>query len=460
MDVIPYDRREARRTYEVLQSVRRKGASLWLGDGRLRYAAPKGALSSHDLQQLTRSRERITALLDRAAGGQAPSPRMQRRTRAEIVPLAFSQLAHWHLYELGEKRGPGMLSCQIRLRGRLNADRLQQSITEIVRRHDALRTRIVVCNGWPEQVIAPSGDCNMAIHDLTSRSAEHREMEVSRLIESFTNEPFNVTTDPLFWARLIKLSADEHVLILALDHIVSDGFSTNILLRDVLLAYDQAGRGDDRSLPPIPVQFSDYALWQNETQPAWIEEHGSYWSEHLAGCRRVRFPTYGAPAAATKTGWGMVPIVLGQDVTLKLREWCRLRKTTLVMSVFTAYIALVLRWCEVSDAVILYQSDGRVSESVREAIGYFATPLYLRIRLLEGDSFLDLMDRATEEYCRAFEHADFSWMESQEPRPEFTRNGCFNWLPRSRGDEHDRRLGNADDSITWSAMSDEQQVIE
>src|SRR5882757_693691 len=103
MDVIPYDRREARRTYEVLQSVRRKGASLWLGDGRLRYAAPKGALSSHDLQQLTLSKERITALLDRAAGGQAPCPRMQRRTRAEIVPLAFSQLAHWHLYELGEK---------------------------------------------------------------------------------------------------------------------------------------------------------------------------------------------------------------------------------------------------------------------------------------------------------------------------------------------------------------------
>jgi hypothetical protein len=100
------------------------------------------------------------------------------------------------------------------------------------------------------------------------------------------------------------------------------------------------------------------------------------------------------------------------------------------MSVFTAYVALVFRWCGVSDAIIQYQTDGRTSPKIENTLGYFASVLYLRVSLGEDDNFIHLLSRVIEKYCEAYEHADASFMESQTTRPEFTRNSVFNWLPR------------------------------
>jgi hypothetical protein len=413
----------------VLGHFRRKGVRLWPENGQLRYKAPKGTLTAGEIERLRASRVEIVAHLEKVTAAQALEPRLEPRPQSNRAPLAFSQLAHWHLYQLGKRRAIRQVACAVHLQGRLSADVVRKSVAEVVRRHDALRTRIVFCDGIHTQEIDKSVEYELAVVDLTTLSESARKIEVNRQIENLILEPLDVTVGPLFGVRLLRLCDDEHLLVIAMEHMISDAVSMNILLRDLFKAYAQTASGHVVSLPEIPIQFADYALWQVNGQRAWMERHGGYWSRRLWGCKRVEFPVDKALPAESADGWQTVPLRIGGELTAKLREWCRVRQTTLVMSVFVAYVALVLRWCGVSDAVIQYQSDGRNDSKIENAIGYFATVLYLRIEIQEADNFVDLLNRTTREYCNAYEHADLSYLEAQVPRPEFARNSAFNWVP-------------------------------
>lgn len=148
----------------------------------------------------------------------------------------------------------------------------------------------------------------------------------------------------------------------------------------------------------------------------------------MRGCRRVRFPVDTYEHSEGRKGFGAIPVCFRSGLKAELHEWCRRMGTTLVMSFFVAYVALVLRWCNVPEAVVLFQINGRTSSRTEHTVGYLASPLYLRIALLESDNFIDLLRRVTEEYCNAHEHADSSYLEAQLPPPDFTQNSRFNWL--------------------------------
>jgi hypothetical protein len=423
---------------EILNSCRKKGIKLWCKNGQLHYTVRKGTLTSEDIEKLRKSSGQIVALLDRAiVDSIARMSDGERRLCQGRVPLAFSQLTHWNLYRLRERSSTRMVSSGIRLCGPTDVGALQRSIAEVVRHHDALRTRIVVLeDGIPTQEIASSMDHELRVLDLRGLAQGSREIAVMRLFEEFISEPIDVTAEPLFAAQLLKLSDHEHVLIVALEHIIADGFSLNILLRDILTAYMQVRRGEACALPRVRIQFAEYSSLQRDAHASWMERHGGYWNERLRGCTRLRFSTDDLSQLATAPAFGIVKIRMKDDIAMGLREWCRNRRTTLVMGVLTAYVALVLRWCKASDTVVRYQTDGRFSEIVQNTIGYFAFPLHLRLQLLKRDTFTDLLERVVAEYCRAYEHADSSYIESQTPRPGFTRNTWFNWLPQEPRSDH------------------------
>lgn len=438
------------RLEHVLVSIRGKGVRLWSENGQLRYKGPKDALTQEELEFLRASKDRIVELLDATRSSGPAELRVVGGSWINRAPLAFSQLARWNLYELNERRPMRTIASATRLHGRVNADALRRSVAAIVRRHDALRTRIVACDGVPMQEIAESGACELEEEDLTSAPEDCREAEVNRAIDRLVLEPVDLAKDPLLRVQLLKLSDAEYVLLVAMEHMISDMFSMGILLRELFVTYTQESAGRALPLPRVPVQFSDYALWQANAQKSWNEQHGAYWAERLAGCGRLRFPS-DQTLPVTGVGWGTVPLLIGKKVKAELREWCRHRRTTPVMSVFTAYVGLVLRWCGAAEAVIQYQSDGRISPTVENTIGFFASALYLRIGLSEKDTFVDLMARVTEEYCRAFQHADFSYIATQMPPPEFTRNSIFNWIPQS-SEENPTKLGEPENAIERSAI--------
>lgn len=447
------------RVAEMLGHFRGRGVRIWLEEGQLRYKAPAGALTRDEIDSLRRAKGQILTLLKEPGEQSVVRTRQDERCRLDHAPAAFSQLAHWRLYQLGKKPSVRNIASATRLRGSLNIDILQKSLAEVVRRHDALRTRIVQSGGIPVQDIATSGHIEPRMEDLTGLAEDLRDAAVTRHIREFILEPIEVSADPLLGILLLKVHAGEHVLVAAMEHMISDSFSMGIFLRELFTAYSQLVQGSAFSLPSIPVQFSDYAAWQATNHPSWLERHIVYWTERMQGYRRARFPGEISPPDPTSAGWGNVPVYIEGELLTQLREWCRQRGTTLVIGVLAAYVGSVLRWCNETDVVIQYQSDGRTSPKLQNTIGYVAAVLFLRIALREEDSCTDLLNRVIEEYCKAYEHCDFSYLEAQVPRPEFVRSVAFNWVPAGAPIEP-VDLDGSQTRLTYSAVPFEHPLLE
>jgi amino acid adenylation domain-containing protein len=337
------------------------------------------------------------------------------------APLAFSQLAHWNLYRLGERRVMRGVALITRMRGPLNLEIMRRSLQEVGRRHQALRTQIIIQGGVPFQRVRDEFNCELELEELKN------EAQIQPYAEQFVLHRIDVTKDPLLAVRLFKLRENEHIFLLAMEHIISDGFSRNIFLRDLMTIYGQLLRNRPITLPVIPLQFPEYALQQRKTEKVLV----AYWQERLAGYSRLRFPDDPAALLSANRGWSVRQLRIGPELKSALNKICRLHQTTLVMSMLTAYAACVLRWCNAKDAVIQYEIDGRMDPKIQNSIGYFASALHLRASLRDDERFADMLKRVTREYVDAFEHADLSSIEAQVPRPDLARTGMFNWVPHS-----------------------------
>ena len=404
---LPHDR-----LGDFLALVYSKGVLLWSDQGQLRFKAPKGSLSTQEIDQLRASKGAIITFL----------------AREVTAPLTHTQLEYWNFHELGERSTSRQLASVTRIAGHLRVDVLRHGIAELVRRHAALRTRVIVRGGVPVQVVNAKEQCELEVTDLSTRPPSHQQLEMAQVIEETLMRPIEVAVDMLFAVRLLKLSAEEHILIVAMNHIISDAHSMGVLLRDLFMSYAQIVQGRPIELPRIGLQLHDYAIRQKRTHQAWLDQHRAYWNERLRGCRRLRFPD--DPPATPAAGWSRVPLRIGSALKASLTQWARSHRTTLVMAMAAVYAGLVLRWCGATDTVIQFQSDGRLDPDVENTVGYFAAALFLRVQLPEQATFAELVLQVTQEYCNAYEHADCSYLGSQVPRPEFARNTAFNWVPR------------------------------
>jgi hypothetical protein len=407
----------------IIGQVRDKGVQLWSKQGVLHYRGPKGALTREDMQQLHESKDLIVALLEQSSGISAQAP------------LTHSQRAHWNASCLYERPSVRQLACAMRLHGPLDVGALREALQYVVHRHQALRTRVVMSQGVPTQVVDASAHIDFATVDICTLTVSDRESEMLRLIDAAVLGPVDPAVGPMLAITLARWAHDEHVLIVAMEHLISDAHSMSIFLRDLFVSYGAYRSKRPVELPPLPIQFAEFAQVQSRSHHAWALKHGEYWRQHLAGCGRVSFPRGNQVAEGGASGWGTTPICIGRALKAELRHWCRAHRSTLPLVVFTIYAALVLRWCKVSDMVLRYQTDGRATPQVHNTIGYFASILNLRVTLMEGDRLLDLLQRITREYCQAYEHNDFSYLDAQVPRPPFANNPAFNWVPQALSNE-------------------------
>jgi len=340
-------------------------------------------------------------------------------------------MAYWDAFQLHERPGIRQIATAIRLDGKLNLKALQAALDEVVRRHDALRTQIVVRDGIPGQEVSPPGRYDLPVTDMSAISEGDRQAAIQERIDTLILGPVNLAVDALLGVEIQRMGAREHVLLVAMEHIISDAFSLGVFIRDLFTAYGQLVRGLLVCLPKLEVQFRDYAAWQQANHRDWLEKHGTHWDRYLSNTRRLRFPQEFDQPSGPEVGWGVVPFEIDADLKDKLTEWCRQKQTTLVMGVFAAFVATVLKWCAAHESVFSFQTDGRFGESVEHSIGYFAAEIYLRLTWVEGESFEDLISRVIAAYCEAHEHADFAYLGSRRPLPEFAKNTAFNWVPRA-----------------------------
>lgn len=405
---------------EVRQTVRRlaaKGVRLWVADGRLLYRAPKGAMTDEERGQLRSSGAELVALLEESAGDCDAHAERPGAAVIHTAPLSHSQWAHWRLFHLHERHSSRQIASANRLKGPLRLDALQRSLAAVVDRHDALRTRIVVRNGAPVQETLQRVPWELRKVDLRHLAGEPLTREIDKAIEKLLLAPIDLAVDPLFAVTLLILRPDEHILLVAMDHVISDAFSMGVFLREVFTSYTRYCLGRAAYLPEIPLQFGEFCAWQQRSLPRWKEKHGRYWSERLAGCDRLSLPEDENLPAAHGDGWATAPISIDKVAKAQLYEYCRRIRATPAMCALTAFVALVLRWCEVSDAVIQYQGDGREDRRTEHAIGYFASVVSLRANLGREDTFADLLHRVVDEYCAAIEHSDACYLRPRSSRP-------------------------------------------
>lgn len=413
---------------DIVRDARRKGIKLWAHEGELRYQAPKGALSQFELQRLKSSKQEILAHLEIACGANIQLPKLEPRQSMDPVPLTYSQLTHLQSSHVREHASVRQVATAVHLHCSFQIESLSAAAFALARRHDALRTTIERVDGALVQRVSPQPRVDLEAHDLTLVPESQQAAELQRLFERFILEPVDLARGPLWGLLIAQLAPTDHVLLVAMEHAISDAASVNLLLRELLAFYENRGE----ALPALSIQYVDYAAWQRRAADVWYQAHGRYWERRLAAAQRVRFPG-SRPSSERTPGRGMVPLLIEPGLKRQLMEWCRARRTTLAMSVFTAYVALVLRWCATDDAVFRYQIDGRSRPELQGVIGYFASLLHLRIQPQDQETFADLLQRVTREYCNAYEHADHGYVDAHLPKPDFSCNTTFNWVPQAYG---------------------------
>lgn len=406
----------AKEARDLINYVRQKGVRLWAQEGQLRYSSPKGSLSPDEIDGLRRLKEAILARLKSDDGA--------NDTRTGLIPLTFTQLVGWRALGLPTRPGRRQVAWATQLQGTLRIEDLDSAVSQVLQRHDALRMRIQISNGEPRQVIERPRTYRIDTRDCSHLVRHERLREVVRQIEAQVRAPTDPAQDPPFEITLYKCSPRDHILYIALDHMVSDAYSLELVVNEICAIYVARVSGVHSPLAPVRTQLSDHALWQSMQWRSFWPSHSGFWSRHLEG-EATRFPK---DADGDCRSWGAVPLRLQLASKERLLVLCREIRITLPVMMMAAYVAVVSKWCDSPDVWLRCQYSGRELPGLDTAVGYFACMLHMRIRLLEADSLSDVINRVREEYCTAYEHADLSYLETLEPRPSFTRTCSFNWV--------------------------------
>ncbi|HEX2206978.1 MAG TPA: amino acid adenylation domain-containing protein [Longimicrobium sp.] len=340
-------------------------------------------------------------------GGAPAEDGIPRRDPASPAPLSGAQQRLWFLHQMEPGSAQFNIPLILRLRGALDAAALDRALAEIVRRHEALRTVFLFRDGAPVQEVRPATASVLWISDVPA-SAVDRESAVRAWVEAEANAPFDLAATPGFRARLLRVAAEEHVLVVTLHHIVSDGWSTGVLYRELAALYKTYKNQQESPLSPLPIQYADYAAWQRARQAG--PDHArqvEFWRGRLAGAPvlldlptdRLRPAVQGSAGAAHR-------FRIPREVLDRLGALARAEGATPFMALAAAWAALLHRWSGEDDVVVGTPVAGRTHPQTEPLIGFFVQTLPLRMDLSGDPSFRALLSRARETTVEAFAHPD------------------------------------------------------
>jgi hypothetical protein len=350
------------------------------------------------------------------------------------TPLSFQQRFYIAVSEGGEllNRLDGVFA--FHLLGPLDSEALRKSINELVRRHDALRTRIVFDGQNLKQCINRPCDFNLDIIQLPiSRIGRSGVgIQAQHLIEEISSRTADLSGKVLFEAKLLVVSEQEHVLIWAINHLISDHVTREMLRVEIWILYGAFVQGRSPSFQNPPMQYSDYCHWQHEAHCLWLLNHESYWKERLAGAVGIRWPRHICISGMKRYSVASALLSFPSKISERLRDFAKTRRTPLSLQMLAVYVAVISRWCNQMDFVVATTSTGRDRIEHQLTAGYFAHPIYLRMQLAGNETFIDLLAIVCREYYRALSHKDFGVLAMENP--ELSAGTLFQWFPELRAD--------------------------
>jgi amino acid adenylation domain-containing protein len=335
-------------------------------------------------------------------------PPLVPRERSGEVPLSFAQERLWIVDQLSPGNAAYNMPLAVRLDGRLDAAVLAQSFAKIVRRHETLRTTFQTVAGRPVQVIAPEAGFVLPRIDLVGLPEEKRAAEAQRLLAVEAVRPFDLAQGPILRVLLLRLSEQEHLCLVNMHHIASDGWSLGVLVREVGALYTSFAEGLASPLPPLPVQYADFTLWQREwLQGEVLERQIEFWRNTLAGApTRLDLPTDRPRPAVASLAGAAVPVALSADLTASLSALAQRRGATLFMTLLAAFDALLHRITSQEDLLVGSPVANRGVTQIEGLIGFFVNTLVLRARPTADQPFTALLSEVRSAALAAYAHQD------------------------------------------------------
>jgi non-ribosomal peptide synthetase component F len=357
------------------------------------------------------------------------APLISRVDERRLAPLSFAQQRLWFLDQLEPGNPAYNLPVAVRLSGALEVGALARTFNEIRRRHEVLRTAFITRGDSAVQEVAAHWEEALPLIDLTELTPGAREQEARRLAQSAAQERFDLRQAPLMRVRLLRLSAREHLLLLVMHHIVSDGWSMGILVREVSELYGAYRSGGRAELAELPIQYGDYAVWQRAyLGGAVLEKQLGYWREQLQGVGVLELPTDHVRPAVQSYRGGHEAVWVGEAVSAGLRELSRGEGVTLYMTLLAAFKVLLHLYSGAREIVVGSPVAGRNRTEVEGLIGFFINTLVLRSEVGGGESFRELLRREREVVLEAYAHQEVPFeklVEELQPERSLSHSPLF-----------------------------------
>ncbi|MGB3656117.1 MAG: amino acid adenylation domain-containing protein [Rivularia sp. (in: cyanobacteria)] len=330
-----------------------------------------------------------------------------RRTQHPI-PLSAPQQRLWFLQQLEPESCVYNEFACMQLKGTLNVTALEKSLNEIVKRHESLRTCFKTFDEQPVQVICPSLTINLPVVDLSALTQALQDVEIKRLTAEIVQKPFDLTSAPLLRVMLLQTSEQEYLLLFVIHHIICDGWSIQVLNQELAAIYAAFSTGKSSPLSPLPIQYADYSIWQQQ----WLEGERektqlSYWQQQLADSpSSLSLPTdYQRPPVQSFQGAAR-EFELSPQLSERLRFLSKQQGATLFMTLLAAFQVLLYRYTSQEDICIGSPIANRNQSQIEGLIGFFVNTLALRTDLSGNPSFLELLDRVREVCIGAYQRAE------------------------------------------------------
>jgi non-ribosomal peptide synthetase component F len=345
-------------------------------------------------------------------------------------PLSFAQQRLWFLNQIDSNSSFYNIPAAVNLKGKLNIAALERSLNEVLRRHEALRTNLIAQEGQPVQIIHPTSTFTLPVFDLREFDQSEQETEVWKKVKEETQHSFDLSQSLLVRATLLQISVEEHVLLLTMHHIVSDGWSMAVFIREMAALYAAFTSESSSPLPELPIQYVDFAHWQRQwLQGEVLQQQLSYWKQQLDNTPTVLEIPTDRPRSPIQTFRGAHhSFTISSSLSKSIKTLSQREGTTLFMTLLAAFNVLLYRYSGQEDIVIGSPVANRNRGETEGLIGFFVNTLVLRTQLHGNPSFQELLARVREVALGAYAHQDLPFeklVEELQVVRDLSRNPLF-----------------------------------
>ena len=353
-----------------------------------------------------------------------------KRTENVELPLSFAQQRLWFLDQFEPNSPFYNIPVGLRLTGTLKVPALEQSLQAIVERHEALRTNFITVDGQALQIIQTQADWQVSVFDLQHLSANDQEIAVQQLAQEHAIQPFDLANQALFRAKLLVLNETENVLLVSMHHIVSDGWSMGLFVKELAVLYDAYAQDKSPNLLPLPVQYADFALWQRQwLQGDVLQSQLNYWQKQLKDAPALLPLPTDRPRPAVQTFAGArQEFALSLELTQKLTQLSQQQGCTLFMTLLAAFDILLYRYTEQTDILVGTPIANRDRSEIEGLIGFFVNTLVMRTNLAGNPSFSELLGRVRFMAMEAYTHQHLPFemlVEALQPERNLSHSPLF-----------------------------------